>query len=227
MPNAGRGPMDYGAQPDTTAMPLLAFDHHISDAGEFDYSAFLQDQQDMEDMDYLAEESSGSTAEPRLTPASSSSGPLPDPSLQLLAPRQEPLALCPSQALAAAHSRGSSCRDSSTSPGAQGHSLAQAKQRLERRGHTKSRRGCFNCKRRRIKVWRPAERVKRDVGADITGCLFPSPQCQETRPACGHCTKQGLKCEYPALPTIVHQVRPRRRPRPLDPLHSSITKKSR
>ena len=26
------------------------------------------------------------------------------------------------------------------------------RQRLERRGHTKSRRGCFNCKRRRIKV---------------------------------------------------------------------------
>lgn len=29
---------------------------------------------------------------------------------------------------------------------------ATPKQRLERRGHTKSRRGCFNCKRRRIKV---------------------------------------------------------------------------
>jgi hypothetical protein len=28
----------------------------------------------------------------------------------------------------------------------------QQKQRLERRGHTKSRRGCYNCKRRRIKV---------------------------------------------------------------------------
>ncbi|KAH6996840.1 hypothetical protein EDB80DRAFT_135101 [Ilyonectria destructans] len=54
------------------------------------------------------------------------------------------------------------------------------KQRLERRGHTKSRRGCYNCKRRRIK-------------------------CQETRPACGHCAKTGLKCEYPALPQIVHQ----------------------
>ncbi|KAK7415533.1 hypothetical protein QQZ08_012311 [Neonectria magnoliae] len=54
------------------------------------------------------------------------------------------------------------------------------KQRLERRGHTKSRRGCYNCKRRRIK-------------------------CQETQPACGHCTKTGLKCEYPALPQIVHQ----------------------
>ncbi|WYZ37504.1 hypothetical protein EsH8_II_001010 [Colletotrichum jinshuiense] len=54
------------------------------------------------------------------------------------------------------------------------------KQRLERRGHTKSRRGCFNCKRRRIK-------------------------CQETRPSCGHCVKTGLKCEYPNTPTITHQ----------------------
>jgi hypothetical protein len=54
------------------------------------------------------------------------------------------------------------------------------KQRLERRGHTKSRRGCYNCKRRRIK-------------------------CQETHPACGHCVKTGLKCEYPSLPQITHQ----------------------
>lgn len=30
--------------------------------------------------------------------------------------------------------------------------LQLQKQRLERRGHTKSRRGCYNCKRRRIKV---------------------------------------------------------------------------
>lgn len=29
----------------------------------------------------------------------------------------------------------------------------QQRQRLERRGHTKSRRGCYNCKRRRIKVY--------------------------------------------------------------------------
>ncbi|KAF4969371.1 hypothetical protein FZEAL_10231 [Fusarium zealandicum] len=54
------------------------------------------------------------------------------------------------------------------------------KQRLERRGHTKSRRGCYNCKRRRVK-------------------------CQETRPACGHCMKTGLKCEYPVSPQITHQ----------------------
>jgi Fungal Zn(2)-Cys(6) binuclear cluster domain len=55
-------------------------------------------------------------------------------------------------------------------------------QKLERKGHTKSRRGCYNCKRRRIK-------------------------CQETQPACGHCVKGGLKCEYPAAPQITHQVR--------------------
>ncbi|KID83901.1 C6 transcription factor [Metarhizium guizhouense ARSEF 977] len=55
------------------------------------------------------------------------------------------------------------------------------KQRPERRGHTKSRRGCYNCKRRRIK-------------------------CQETRPACGHCVKTGLKCEYPSLPQITYQL---------------------
>ncbi|KUI67338.1 Sterol uptake control protein 2 [Cytospora mali] len=49
-----------------------------------------------------------------------------------------------------------------------------------RREHTKSRNGCFNCKTRRIK-------------------------CQETRPACDHCVKVGLNCEYPALPQITHQ----------------------
>ncbi|KAK4167381.1 hypothetical protein QBC43DRAFT_311707 [Cladorrhinum sp. PSN259] len=50
------------------------------------------------------------------------------------------------------------------------------KQRLERRGHTKSRRGCYNCKRRRIK-------------------------CQETKPCCGNCVKTGLECTYPPPPS--------------------------
>ncbi|KAI1766608.1 hypothetical protein GGR53DRAFT_485927 [Hypoxylon sp. FL1150] len=59
---------------------------------------------------------------------------------------------------------------------------AAQRQRQERRGHTKSRRGCYNCKRRRIK-------------------------CQETRPACGHCVKTGLRCEYPAAPQVVYQPR--------------------
>ncbi|KAI1117540.1 C6 zinc finger protein [Nemania sp. NC0429] len=59
-------------------------------------------------------------------------------------------------------------------------SNSDPKAKLERRGHTKSRRGCYNCKRRRVK-------------------------CQETRPSCGHCTKTGLKCEYPLVSQIVHQ----------------------
>ncbi|KAI8634132.1 hypothetical protein F5Y19DRAFT_200576 [Xylariaceae sp. FL1651] len=54
------------------------------------------------------------------------------------------------------------------------------KPRMERRGHTKSRNGCYNCKRRRIK-------------------------CQENRPSCKHCVKTGLKCEYPVVPQVTHQ----------------------
>lgn len=43
---------------------------------------------------------------------------------------------------------------------------------LRRRGHFKSRLGCFNCKRRRVK-------------------------CNEMRPDCGPCRRLGLACEYP------------------------------
>jgi hypothetical protein len=43
---------------------------------------------------------------------------------------------------------------------------------VPRKGHTKSRRGCLNCKRRKVK-------------------------CQETLPECAHCTRIGLVCEYP------------------------------
>lgn len=41
------------------------------------------------------------------------------------------------------------------------HSNSPSKQRLERRGHTKSRRGCYNCKRRRIKVIQARSRSRR------------------------------------------------------------------
>ena len=46
-----------------------------------------------------------------------------------------------------------------------------------RRGHCKSRLGCFNCKRRRVK-------------------------CNETRPGCSPCKRLGLKCEYPTAANI-------------------------
>ncbi|EOA85778.1 uncharacterized protein SETTUDRAFT_151790 [Exserohilum turcica Et28A] len=44
---------------------------------------------------------------------------------------------------------------------------------IPRKGHTKSRRGCYSCKRRRIK-------------------------CNEKHPKCNHCIKAGLQCDYPA-----------------------------
>lgn len=43
---------------------------------------------------------------------------------------------------------------------------------IPRKGHTKSRLGCFNCKKRKIK-------------------------CQETRPMCDNCKKAGMRCAYP------------------------------
>ncbi|VUC30139.1 unnamed protein product [Clonostachys rosea] len=43
--------------------------------------------------------------------------------------------------------------------------------KLTRRGHTKSRRGCLTCKRRRVK-------------------------CPEDQPACHNCVRLGLVCEY-------------------------------
>lgn len=34
------------------------------------------------------------------------------------------------------------------------------------------------------------------------------PKCSEARPACSYCVKKGFRCEYPAAPTVVHQVCP-------------------
>ena len=76
-----------------------------------------------DDPDYMAEDSSNSTTTNRLT----------DTSIQTITP-QSTLTIIRNDSASGA---------SSGSP---------PKQRLERRGHTKSRRGCFNCKRRRIKV---------------------------------------------------------------------------
>lgn len=47
---------------------------------------------------------------------------------------------------------------------------------IPRKGHKKSRNGCFNCKRRKVK-------------------------CPETLPECANCTRNGLVCEYPAPPS--------------------------
>ncbi|ORY12225.1 hypothetical protein BCR34DRAFT_305270 [Clohesyomyces aquaticus] len=59
------------------------------------------------------------------------------------------------------------------SPNCETATASQPRKPIPRKGHTKSRRGCFNCKRRRIK-------------------------CNEKHPECQHCNKAGLQCEYPA-----------------------------
>ncbi|KAL8366112.1 hypothetical protein RB595_004743 [Gaeumannomyces hyphopodioides] len=134
---------------------------------DFDYDAFLEAHHDV---DYLAEESSASnhsssgSSEPQLTPLGES------PSSFQAAVSYS--AAAPGAQALLGDSGGDTSSGTNRSP--------PSKQRLERRGHTKSRRGCFNCKRRRIK-------------------------CQENRPACGHCVKTGLGCEYPAAPLAVRQ----------------------
>ncbi|KAK0709450.1 hypothetical protein B0T26DRAFT_610839, partial [Lasiosphaeria miniovina] len=55
--------------------------------------------------------------------------------------------------------------------------LSVRRKPIPRKGHTKSRRGCFACKRRKVK-------------------------CQETQPACLNCSRIGLKCEYPPPPEL-------------------------
>lgn len=85
-------------------------------------------------------------------------------------PRSKVMMLSPNNSLQDSSSPASECRS------ADYHTLykrsPQPRKPIPRKGHTKSRRGCFNCKRRRIK-------------------------CNERHPECNHCLKAGLSCEYP------------------------------
>ncbi|EGX90308.1 C6 transcription factor [Cordyceps militaris CM01] len=67
----------------------------------------------------------------------------------------------------------SAARSSDTSVATSSHG---GRQPLSRRGHFKSRMGCFNCKRRRVK-------------------------CNELRPQCSPCRRLALDCSYPPTPT--------------------------
>ncbi|KAF1812326.1 hypothetical protein P152DRAFT_32737 [Eremomyces bilateralis CBS 781.70] len=72
------------------------------------------------------------------------------------------------------------------SPGS-GSSLDHAKPRrrpIPRKGHTKSRKGCYSCKKRKIK-------------------------CQEGVPECYHCAKAGLVCVYPVTEKTLALAVPR------------------
>ena len=57
-----------------------------------------------------------------------------------------------------------------------------------RKGHKKSRGGCFNCKRRKIKATRtlnPESHVANPL------------QCQENHPVCHNCVRIKVHCTYP------------------------------
>ncbi|KAL8281812.1 hypothetical protein RB597_009498 [Gaeumannomyces tritici] len=187
--------MDFTEQPGGLPPSLLAAGFGPDD---FDYDAFLESAQDA---DYLAEESSASNR------SSGGDGSEPQPAMPLGASSSSFQVAISSYYSAAAAVAQVPLGDSSSS-GDSSRSPPPPKQRLERRGHTKSRRGCFNCKRRRIKVtcFPPIS-----VPIDASRRTDPSPspwQCQENRPACGHCVKTGLKCEYPAAAlVVVHQPR--------------------
>lgn len=73
--------------------------------------------------------------------------------------------------------------------------------RCPRKGHKKSRRGCFNCKRRKIKVCiLMRTRLLKPQNSALT---IPRHQCPETYPSCSNCIKSNTKCEYPAEPQKV------------------------
>ena len=104
-------------------MPLMALD---DDQQDFDYGMFLQ----QDDADYMAEDSSASASTNRMG----------------ITPPQQSPAVAGTSASEVPNGVGFTALVRTTSE------AQRQRQRLERRGHTKSRRGCFNCKRRRIKV---------------------------------------------------------------------------
>lgn len=110
---------------------------------EFDYDAFIQSH---DDVDYLAEDSSGSN--PATAAGDGGELQLPATLLVPLGGSQSPVPTVVAATPGAQTSLGDSGGDTSSG----NNRSSPPKQRLERRGHTKSRRGCFNCKRRRIKV---------------------------------------------------------------------------
>lgn len=59
-----------------------------------------------------------------------------------------------------------------------------------RRPHTKSRKGCRECKRRKVKVCSSV------VTSPLAHTVLTCRQCDEIRPSCFNCTRYGVDCNY-------------------------------
>ncbi|POR35145.1 Uncharacterized protein TPAR_04676 [Tolypocladium paradoxum] len=89
-----------------------------------------------------------------------------------------------SPAAGSCSTQSSGSHDDKETPGVQERDTAESEEPLKAprrkpipgKGHRKSRKGCFNCKRRRVK-------------------------CSEVRPECHCCRRMGLVCVYPASPS--------------------------
>lgn len=82
--------------------------------------------------------------------------------------------------------------------------LALSQSRRHIRPHRKTRQGCFNCKRRKVKV----RNALRPSFALFLPPTLPSHslvhsndacKCPQNRPACLQCTRNGLSCSFPFL----------------------------
>lgn len=70
----------------------------------------------------------------------------------------------------------------------------------DRKGHRKSRQGCFACKQRKIKVC-----LLSIVGRKTR--LIDS-QCQETYPTCENCARLSIRCQYKQTSAILTSQNP-------------------
>ncbi|KAF2117570.1 hypothetical protein BDV96DRAFT_597489 [Lophiotrema nucula] len=107
------------------------------------------------------------------------------------------LSLLPARGSMESSEHSSDSPDGLSSNCERGSAPPQPRKPIPRKGHTKSRRGCFNCKRRRIK-------------------------CNEQHPECNHCIKAGLPCDYPAN-IIQATQRPPNSPSPQQMVHLRST----
>ena len=83
----------------------------------------------------------------------------------------------------------------------------------KRRAHQKSRRGCRNCKLRRVKVrglTPPANYSLRSISWGRLLLTIPPHKCDEARPGCRQCNSFGVSCNYdpnaPDLQTTYRSV---------------------